>query len=52
VVRDHGRSFDPSSPSGRERFGLWFVRSLAAQVRGELKLDTRDGVGAQLLFSL
>ena len=52
VVRDHGRGFDPSSPSGRERFGLWFVRSLAAQVRGELKLDTRDGVCAQLLFSL
>ena len=52
VVRDHGRGFDPSSPGGRERFGLWFVRSLAAQVRGELKLDTRDGVCAQLLFSL
>jgi two-component sensor histidine kinase len=52
VVRDHGRGFDPASPAGRERFGLWFVRSLAAQVRGELKLDTRDGVCAQLLFSL
>ena len=52
VVRDHGRGFDPASPGGRERFGLWFVRSLAAQVRGELKLDTRDGVCAQLLFSL
>lgn len=52
VVRDHGQGFDPSSPGGRERFGLWFVRSLAAQVRGELKLETRDGVCAQLLFSL
>ncbi|MBB3891597.1 two-component sensor histidine kinase [Phenylobacterium haematophilum] len=52
VVRDHGRGFDPASPGGRERFGLWFVRSLAAQVRGELKLDTRGGVCAQLLFSL
>ncbi|CAN7215206.1 sensor histidine kinase [Phenylobacterium sp. LjRoot164] len=52
VVRDHGRGFDPASPGGRERFGLWFVRSLAAQVRGELKLDTRDGVCARLLFSL
>ena len=52
VVRDHGRGFDPASPGGRERFGLWFVRSLAAQVRGELKLDTRGGVCARLLFSL
>ena len=52
VVRDQGRGFDPASPGGRERFGLWFVRSLAAQVRGELKLDTRGGVCAQLLFSL
>ena len=52
VVRDYGRGFDPSSPGGRERFGLWFVRSLAAQVRGELKLETRDGVRAQLVFSL
>lgn len=52
VVRDHGRGFDPASPGGRERFGLWFVRSLAAQVRGELKLDASDGVCARLLFSL
>lgn len=52
VVKDQGRGFDPSSPMGRERFGLWFVRSLAAQVRGELKLDTQNGVTAQLAFSL
>ena len=52
VVTDDGLGFDPASPATRERFGLWFVRSLAAQVRGELKLDTRDGVCAQLLFSL
>ena len=51
-VIDDGPGFDPSAPGGRERFGLWFVRSLAAQFRGELKLDTRDGVCAQLLFSL
>lgn len=52
MVRDHGCGFDPSSPGGRERFGLWFVRSLAAQVRGDLKIENRDGVCAKLLFSL
>lgn len=52
VVKDQGRGFDPTSPTGRERFGLWFVRSLAAQVRGDLKLDTQQGVTAQLAFSL
>ncbi len=52
VVKDQGRGFDPASPTGRERFGLWFVRSLAAQVRGDLKLDTQHGVTAQLAFSL
>lgn len=52
VVKDQGRGFDPTSPTGRERFGLWFVRSLAAQVRGDLKLDTQHGVTAQLSFSL
>ncbi|KQW70766.1 hypothetical protein ASE17_18025 [Phenylobacterium sp. Root77] len=52
LVMDHGRGFDPAAPSGRERFGLWFVRSLAAQVRGDLKLETRAGVTARLAFTL
>ncbi|WP_312163809.1 sensor histidine kinase [Phenylobacterium sp.] len=53
MVKDQGRGFDPASPTGRERFGLWFVRSLAAQVRGDLKLDTQPGgVTAHLVFSL
>lgn len=52
VVKDQGRGFDPTSPTGRERFGLWFVRSLAAQVRGDLKLETQHGVTVQLAFSL
>lgn len=48
IVRDEGRGFDPAS--GRERFGLWFVRSLAAQVRGEFELQTGPGVTARLQF--
>lgn len=52
AVIDDGRGFDPTSPAARERFGLWFVRSLAAQVRGEFKLETHPGVAARLAFSL
>lgn len=52
VVSDDGRGFDPASPSARERFGLWFVRSLAAQVRGEFTLVTRPSVTARMIFSL
>lgn len=48
VVSDNGRGFDPAA--NRERFGLWFVRSLAAQVRGEFELQPRPGVTAQLTF--
>jgi two-component sensor histidine kinase len=50
IVKDEGRGFDPST--GRERFGLWFVRSLAAQVRGEFELQTQPGVTAKLLFAV
>lgn len=52
AVIDDGCGFDPTSPAARERFGLWFVRSLAAQVRGEFKLETHSGVTARLTFSL
>lgn len=52
AVIDDGHGFDPASPAARERFGLWFVRSLVAQVRGDFKLDTSTGVTARLTFSL
>lgn len=52
TVVDDGQGFDPASPGARERFGLWFVRSLAAQVRGEFSLECQDGVAARLVFSL
>jgi two-component sensor histidine kinase len=50
VVRDDGKGFDPAGEGGAERFGLWFVRSLAAQVRGEFVLEQRLGVVARLRF--
>ena len=52
VVADDGVGFDPASPAARERFGLWFVRSLAAQVRGEFSLIPSPGVTARLVFKL
>lgn len=52
VVTDDGQGFDPASPAGRERFGLWFVRSLAAQVRGEFELIHNPSVTARLVFRI
>jgi two-component sensor histidine kinase len=52
LVTDDGQGFDPASSAGRERFGLWFVRSLAAQVRGEFTLTTRPGVTGRLVFRI
>lgn len=43
-VCDDGRGFDPDGPEGKARFGLWLVRSLTAQVRGEFSL-TPGGAG-------
>lgn len=50
TVTDDGQGFDPAK--ARERFGLWFVRSLAAQVRGEFTLTSRPSCTAKLVFSL
>ena len=50
TVTDDGQGFDPEK--ARERFGLWFVRSLAAQVRGEFTLTFQPSCTAKLVFSL
>jgi two-component sensor histidine kinase len=52
VVADDGCGFDPAGPAARERFGLWFVRSLAAQVRGEFSLVSQPSCTARLVFAL
>ena len=49
-VVDDGVGFDGRRPEARERFGLWFVRSLAGQVRGEFALTADHGVTASLTF--
>jgi two-component sensor histidine kinase len=50
VVADDGCGFDPAA--ARERFGLWFVRSLVSQVRGELILTSQPSVTARLAFKV
>ena len=51
-VTDDGCGFDSAEAAHRERFGLWFVRSLAVQVRGEFTLATQPSVCATLTFPL
>lgn len=51
VVADDGIGFDPDAPGCADRFGLWIVRSLATQVRGEFDLATQGGVKASLTFA-
>lgn len=43
TVTDDGCGFDPESEEGRDGFGLWLVKSLASQARGEFELATSDG---------
>ena len=50
AVSDNGRGFDPAA--GGERFGLWLVRSLSEQVRGDFALVANTGVTATLTFPL
>lgn len=49
LVADDGDGFEPGA---RERFGLWFVRSLAAQVRGEFTLTSQPSCVSRLVFSV
>lgn len=49
AVIDDGAGYAPGETE--DRFGLWIVRSLAAQVRGEFTLaSSGDGVSAVLAF--
>lgn len=49
-VADDGVGFDLTA--GQERFGLWLVKSLAAQVQGEFSLAGPPGISATLTFPL
>ena len=48
AVIDDGVGFAGDAPE--DRFGLWIVRSLAAQVRGEFTLTNGGGASAVLAF--
>lgn len=54
TVTDGGLGFRVDGGEHHEQFGLWFVRSLTSQVRGELALLPAPGGGlvAQLEFPL
>lgn len=43
MVTDDGCGFDPDSEEGRDGFGLWLVKSLASQARGDFELATSPG---------
>lgn len=43
TVTDDGCGFDPASDEGRDGFGLWLVKSLASQARGEFEIATSPG---------
>jgi two-component sensor histidine kinase len=43
MVTDDGCGFDPVSEEGRDGFGLWLVKSLASQARGDFEIATSPG---------
>ena len=48
-VVDDGIGYDPSTVDG-SRLGLWLIKGLAAQVRGELSTRAERGVSCRLEF--
>jgi two-component sensor histidine kinase len=48
-VTDDGVGYDPANVDDA-RLGLWLIKGLAAQVRGELRTITDDGVSCRLEF--
>lgn len=49
IVEDSGPG--PAGGAPRERFGLWFVRSLASQVRGSLDYAAVPGGGTRMVLN-
>lgn len=50
AVIDDGVGFGADRGAPEDRFGLWIVRSLASQVRGEFSFVEEGGVAAVLTF--
>jgi len=53
VVADDGRGFDPASPPPSDGgFGLVGMRERAAELKGELRIDSHSGQGAKISFTV
>ena len=53
LVRDDGGGFDPANPpSGSGGFGLMAMRERAAELKGELKVNSSPGQGTEVVFTV
>jgi two-component sensor histidine kinase len=50
TVSDDGRGYDPEQ-TGQTSLGLWLIKGLTQQVRGEMVVTTEGGVTARLTFA-
>jgi signal transduction histidine kinase len=49
-VRDHGRGFDPSAVHAVNGFGLTSMRERAAQIGGQVIVNSRPGAGTEVVL--
>ncbi len=49
-VADDGVGFDPAAPAGPDRLGLWLIRGLADQLKGQLSTSCTAGCETRLVF--
>jgi two-component system sensor histidine kinase DegS len=53
LVRDDGSGFDTANPpSGSGGFGLMAMRERAAELKGELKVNSSPGQGTEVIFTV
>lgn len=53
LVRDDGSGFDTANPpSGSGGFGLMAMRERAAELKGELKMNSSPGQGTEVIFTV
>ncbi len=52
MVRDDGCGFEAGQPTGRNGFGLDFMRERAEQLGGELQLQSKSGAGTCVIVEI
>jgi signal transduction histidine kinase len=52
MVRDDGCGFEAGQPTGRNGFGLDFMRERAEQLGGELQLQSKPGAGTCVIVEI